>query len=614
MPRSGSTYYLPAGSIVTDGVDDILATQHNTPLVDIAADLNAARPIAAGGTGATTAEDALVNLGAANYATRAAFVTANNAVLGLGFSAGKIVVAAGFQYRRSTGSTAISDLNGWVPNGDTTPQHFGAVANGSTDDAAAFSAAIDYLNTLGGSATMRIAGNFAVNGSLTAITQPDKTINGYGGAVSHNGGTLFTFSGSGASRGAVLGLRYVCPTSPTSGTTAFEINGANQCTFRDITGTVNILLKAGLSSFVGGYTMDNVQMSTVNGTQKVMEHGDGANAGLSRVVLTAIGTSRVLDETTPTGATAIGIHFGAGGWDTGIFEGLLLNGYLYGLQVDRTSSAENVSNFKVSNSYFDFCANGIELKNTASGGGINNWTFVNCWAVGMDGYGVRLTGSVGSHRNIQFSNVFGLTCGKNSWRLDSAGMDGVLLSECVGWYSNRLNATNTGSDQDDFVALAGGWQAINCNFGKTANNIVASSVPNWQARYGATIAPNIGPYRLEGCTLDGVTGEAQLSLLTTTPSGNAHSCTVINNRSATGAAAVNYATTGTFAAPTSTVVQTNLTPFALLMSIFGGTVTQVQHKGLQIGGSNGANFTLRPGETWRVDYSSAPTIAYAIEP
>jgi hypothetical protein len=52
MPRNGSgVFSLPAGSLVTDGVDDILAAQHNTPLQDIATDLNAVRPVVAGGTG-----------------------------------------------------------------------------------------------------------------------------------------------------------------------------------------------------------------------------------------------------------------------------------------------------------------------------------------------------------------------------------------------------------------------------------------------------------------------------------------------------------------------------------------------------------------------------------
>jgi hypothetical protein len=48
---------------VTDGVDDILASQHNTPLQDIAADANIARPVVAGGTGATTASGARTALG-----------------------------------------------------------------------------------------------------------------------------------------------------------------------------------------------------------------------------------------------------------------------------------------------------------------------------------------------------------------------------------------------------------------------------------------------------------------------------------------------------------------------------------------------------------------------
>ena len=64
MPRSGGgVYSLPAGSIVTDGVDDILASQHNDPLNDLALDMNTARPVVAGGTGATTASGARTALG-----------------------------------------------------------------------------------------------------------------------------------------------------------------------------------------------------------------------------------------------------------------------------------------------------------------------------------------------------------------------------------------------------------------------------------------------------------------------------------------------------------------------------------------------------------------------
>jgi hypothetical protein len=65
MPRSGGGLYsLPAGSIVADGVDDILGAQHNLPLNDIALDLNTVRPIVAGGTGGATAPAARTSLGA----------------------------------------------------------------------------------------------------------------------------------------------------------------------------------------------------------------------------------------------------------------------------------------------------------------------------------------------------------------------------------------------------------------------------------------------------------------------------------------------------------------------------------------------------------------------
>lgn len=63
MPRNGSGIYsLPAGSTVVNGdVSD--ASDVNVPFADIAADLNVARPVATGGTGATNAADARANLG-----------------------------------------------------------------------------------------------------------------------------------------------------------------------------------------------------------------------------------------------------------------------------------------------------------------------------------------------------------------------------------------------------------------------------------------------------------------------------------------------------------------------------------------------------------------------
>jgi hypothetical protein len=63
MPRNGSgVFSLPAGSTVTNG-DTSDASDLNTPLQDIETDMNTARPIVAGGTGATSASAARVNFG-----------------------------------------------------------------------------------------------------------------------------------------------------------------------------------------------------------------------------------------------------------------------------------------------------------------------------------------------------------------------------------------------------------------------------------------------------------------------------------------------------------------------------------------------------------------------
>ena len=64
MPRDGSGIYTtPAG---TTAVPDttIESSKYNGNIADVAADLNAARPIVAGGTGATSASAARTNLGA----------------------------------------------------------------------------------------------------------------------------------------------------------------------------------------------------------------------------------------------------------------------------------------------------------------------------------------------------------------------------------------------------------------------------------------------------------------------------------------------------------------------------------------------------------------------
>lgn len=66
MSRNGSGVYSLPGTYLAVSGETIEAQQHNDPLEDLRSDANAARPIVAGGTGSTTAADALVALGAAS--------------------------------------------------------------------------------------------------------------------------------------------------------------------------------------------------------------------------------------------------------------------------------------------------------------------------------------------------------------------------------------------------------------------------------------------------------------------------------------------------------------------------------------------------------------------
>lgn len=95
MSRNGSgVYSLPPGSTITNG-DTSDATDLNTPLADLATDANTARPIVAGGTGATSASAARTALGVAIGSDVQAYDAALTSIADLGTSADKGVYFTG---------------------------------------------------------------------------------------------------------------------------------------------------------------------------------------------------------------------------------------------------------------------------------------------------------------------------------------------------------------------------------------------------------------------------------------------------------------------------------------------------------------------------------------
>ena len=94
------------------------------------------------------------------YATRAAFE--DGVAGGYAPADGTVVSAGGVQYVRSAGATALPGLGGWLPFGIATPEHFGALADGSGDDTAPVQAAIDYVSASGG-ASLMLKRNYVVS-------------------------------------------------------------------------------------------------------------------------------------------------------------------------------------------------------------------------------------------------------------------------------------------------------------------------------------------------------------------------------------------------------------------------------------------------------------------
>jgi parallel beta-helix repeat protein len=102
--------------------------------------------------------------GSNDYVSRSALAAA--VAGGTVLSPGTVSHAAGVAYRWSPGSTSISDLPGLLPASEVTAHHFGAIADGATNDTAAIQAAINYVSGTGGGRVELMAGTYAVGSTI----------------------------------------------------------------------------------------------------------------------------------------------------------------------------------------------------------------------------------------------------------------------------------------------------------------------------------------------------------------------------------------------------------------------------------------------------------------
>lgn len=80
-------------------------------------------------------------------------------VAGRAFPINTVMFAGGLAYRYIGTGTAIADMPGWVPDGDVTPNHFGATQSATVDSVAAYQAAGAYVASIGGGVVKVLAGS-----------------------------------------------------------------------------------------------------------------------------------------------------------------------------------------------------------------------------------------------------------------------------------------------------------------------------------------------------------------------------------------------------------------------------------------------------------------------
>jgi hypothetical protein len=108
MPRNGSGVYSLPGTYEAISGQTIESQQHNDPLEDLESDANAARPVVAGGTGASTAADARTSLGVPGLGSDNTFTGANT------FSGASTLTGA----IASSGINTFTKIQKWAKGAD----------------------------------------------------------------------------------------------------------------------------------------------------------------------------------------------------------------------------------------------------------------------------------------------------------------------------------------------------------------------------------------------------------------------------------------------------------------------------------------------------------------
>jgi hypothetical protein len=292
------------------------------------------------------------------------------------------------------------------------------------------------------------------------------------------------------------------------------------------------------------------------------------------------------------------INLNTGSWDTVIIgDQVITNRFDTAMLIEAVAGVV-INNITLNAPFFDCCAiNAIRIK--CSGGTITKIDGRGGYYVAFDGHVIQGSYTGGFCETIRFTQAKSLYAGKNNYRFDS-GITEISLVDCLGHGSNRLAATNTGSEQDSLVLLGSDWSVISGTYGKdAAPNLGYAS----QARFGVTVGPASDRYEFIGVKLAGTTA-AQSGLTSHSSNGLART---VKGITTLGGTRLNGTDSAAYVIAATGVTMQNNSGFTQVYYVSGGTVTGITVNSRATGLTSGS-FVLAPGDTWFITYTVAPTV------
>lgn len=494
---------------------------------------------------------------------------------------------------------------------------FGAVGNGSTDDTAAFNAAIAWANAKGGTdragapgSTILIPdGRYRITAGLTPINVSSVMFMGSssGGAVLviSASAPVFTFMGAPGSYtvvgGGLQNVKIEYPVDPTGGACvvavdyAFGIEVKNLVLERSAT-----LLRLGETSarVAGGIVVDNVVGSSANvGTPLfLMRYGAGLYVSNCHVFVRGIPVPVHPNPMPTIPGTSVFVS-GTGFWDTLQVTNCTFERYDIGFSAD-VGAGIVVQNAFFDNVIFDFLRRfAFYLNANGVGAAISNIVVgKTCWYNAWEESSVYINNISGFLDNCSFSGSCAIS-----------GKYAVYYNVSNAQNNRFTDMTVNGANRDGTVSAALQFQTNSTGF--TVTNVKGNddaSVAWARPSYGIVVASDCDRYLVSNCQLLGPIG------------GYAVGANAVGskNRRFTNNLNAGYAATSIASVPASTVRYTNTTPFVEEWDFFGGTITGGYDKnGISFPGAlSYVTFRLQPGDSYAVGYSVAPAARKSIEP